>query len=132
MTVFNENSKVRVVFYLEGCEDSAVFNVEDLVDLEDLAELTQEEQIEKIKSAALRSAEDVAYEYVSSNYQIEGDTVKLQVSLNKYMHIEKEEERALENFQYGDEDDSEINEDSIEEELDAFVWDSVELSVAIL
>lgn len=128
-TTFNENSKVDVIFDLKGVEDFTTFLVTDLVDLKTLQKLNDEEQQNLVKEKARLAGEDVMYEYVATDYDIQEDEVRLIVYLNKEPSFEQSKTIPLSDVFNEDPEEMELN---IEQKLDEYMNKEVSLITEIV
>ena len=128
-TTFNENSKVDVIFDLKGVEDFTTFLVTDLVDLKTLQKLNDEQQQNLVKEKARLAGEDVMYEYVATDYDIQEDEVRLIVYLNKEPSFEQSKTIPLSDVFNEDPEEMELN---IEQKLDEYMNKEVSLITEIV
>lgn len=128
-TTFNENSKVDVIFDLKGVEDFTKFLVTDLVDLKTLQKLNDEQQQNLVKEKARLAGEDVMYEYVATDYDIQEDEVRLIVYLNKEPSFEQSKTIPLSDVFNEDSEEMELN---IEQKLDEYMNKEVSLITEIV
>lgn len=128
-TTFNENSKVVVIFDLKGVEDFVTLSVSDLVNLKTLSKLNDKQQQNLVKKEALLACEDVMYEYVATDYDIEEDEVRLIVYLNKEPAFEQSKTIPLSDVFNEDSEEMEMN---IEQKLDEYMNKEVSLITQIV
>ena len=129
-TTFNENSKVVVFFDLKGVEDFVTFSVSDLVNLKTLSKLNDKQQQQNlVKKEALLACEDVMYEYVATDYDIQEDEVRLIVYLNKEPSFEQSKTIPLSDVFNEDPEEMEMN---IEQKLDEYMNKEVSLITEIV
>lgn len=126
---FNENSKVDVIFDLKGVEDFTTFLVTDLVNLKTLQKLDDEQQQNLVKEKARLAGEDVMYEYVATDYDIQEDEVRLIVYLNKEPSFEQSKTIPLSDVFNEDPEEMELN---IEQKLDEYMNKEVSLITEIV